>query len=347
MVKIELFFFIFYYWFEKSILIILNRFNDLFKIKPFLCYQKRETLLDRKTIYPKGDVVFLIRIRKEKNLFLTLRSLLQQTKPKWKARIYFDSEEERLINYNFKDKRVNCLDSIKVFWNELEFLEEKYICFIDAGDEVDKKLVEVLQYTDGDIVYFDQDLINRKKYNCFLKPEWSFELWKSINLLHGAAFSINLLRALPVNNFNGNILDMCAEAILRAKRILHIPTILLHCKNFPWEDDQLISEHEQQVEYYLRNFQFINRPVIQKRSNGSLKLKWVNVNKYISIVIPTRNHFQQIKRCIDSIMDNSKKSVFELIIVDNNSTEREVLEYYGDLELADINFQIINWITRS
>lgn len=340
-VSIEFLFFIFHYWFEKFTVIFLNKFNNLFKIKPLLYYQKRRTFLGGERIYPKGNVVFLIRIRKGMNLSRTLKSLIQQTNPSWLAYIFFENEEARRVKYNLNDQKVKFLDSVNVFWNELEFLDEKYLCFLDAGDEVDKKLVEILQYTDGDIVYFDQDLLSGDKYNYFLKPEWSFELWKSINLLHGAAFSIGLLRTLPVNKLNENILDFCAEALLRAKKILHIPTILLHCKKFPWEDDQLISEHKHQLEHYLSNFQFISKPVIQKRGNGSLKLKWGVVNEYISIIIPTRNHYQQINRCINSILDNSKKSLFELIIVDNDSTERDVLDFYNELKIADINFQII------
>lgn len=52
----------------------------------------------------------------------------------------------------------------------------------------------------------------------------------------------------------------------------------------------------------------------------------------VSIIIPTKDKAELLRRCIDSIRQFTKDSNFELIVVDNNSKESETALYLGELK---------------
>ena len=54
-------------------------------------------------------------------------------------------------------------------------------------------------------------------------------------------------------------------------------------------------------------------------------------NPKISIVIANRDHAEDLRRCIASIREKSTYDNYEIIIVENNSTTKEIREYYREL----------------
>ena len=52
----------------------------------------------------------------------------------------------------------------------------------------------------------------------------------------------------------------------------------------------------------------------------------------ISIIIPNKDHIDDLKRCIDSIEAKSTYTNYEYIIVENNSEEKETLHITSSLE---------------
>lgn len=61
-----------------------------------------------------------------------------------------------------------------------------------------------------------------------------------------------------------------------------------------------------------------------------------SANPKVSIVIPTKDRPDLLRRCIDSVMKFTKDSNFELIVVDNNSIEKITREYLDELKKQEI-----------
>ena len=52
----------------------------------------------------------------------------------------------------------------------------------------------------------------------------------------------------------------------------------------------------------------------------------------ISIVIPNKDHMEDLSRCVESIINKSTYENYEIVIVENNSETKEIFDYYKALE---------------
>lgn len=55
-------------------------------------------------------------------------------------------------------------------------------------------------------------------------------------------------------------------------------------------------------------------------------------NPMISIVIPNKDHYKDLDLCVTSVLKKSTYRNFEIIIVENNSTEKETFDYYNKIQ---------------
>ena len=55
----------------------------------------------------------------------------------------------------------------------------------------------------------------------------------------------------------------------------------------------------------------------------------------VSIIIPNKNHCEDLKRCIRSIKRLTTYSNYEIVIVDNQSNEEDLVEFYDQLRCDD------------
>lgn len=57
-----------------------------------------------------------------------------------------------------------------------------------------------------------------------------------------------------------------------------------------------------------------------------------NPQPLVSIVIPTKDHIDVLDTCIQSILDRSTYGKYEIVVIENNSTEQETFEYYEAIQ---------------
>ena len=67
-------------------------------------------------------------------------------------------------------------------------------------------------------------------------------------------------------------------------------------------------------------------------SSGEAQATWSFDEKLVSIIIPTRDKAAVLKRCLDSIFNQTRYRRFEIILVENNSQQAETLAYYQQLK---------------
>jgi GT2 family glycosyltransferase len=55
-------------------------------------------------------------------------------------------------------------------------------------------------------------------------------------------------------------------------------------------------------------------------------------NDLVSIIIPTKNHASDLKKCLNSIFEKTTYPNYEIVIVDNGSDEEDLFAYYEELK---------------
>ena len=63
----------------------------------------------------------------------------------------------------------------------------------------------------------------------------------------------------------------------------------------------------------------------------------------VSIVIPNKDHIEDLEKCISSVQERSSYKNIEFIIVENNSEQDKTFAYYEELEQRYGNVKVVYW----
>ena len=181
----------------------------------------------------------------------------------------------------------------------------------------------------GDVYYCDEDFIdkNGKRVNPFFKPDWDPYLLRSFNYI-GNSFVVRkqildkLSNFVLDKNFHYDLILHCAEI---SPKFVHVSIpccSILKTDNI--DEIKVLSQHIQRLG--------LNAEVERGKTVDTFRVHYLLENEpKVSIIIPTKNNKSLLKRCIESIENNTNYKNFEIIIVDNNTTDDETLEYYNSL----------------
>jgi O-antigen biosynthesis protein len=228
----------------------------------------------------------------------------------------------------------------------LDLATGEWVVLIDQDDLVSphalKHLVKcILDNPDVMMIYSDEDKISEKGYrfNPYFKSDWNVDLFYSHNMFsHLGAYKLELIK--EVNGFRTgyegaqdyDLALRCMEKIMPAQ-IAHIPRVLYH-----WRVHSLSTASGAAAKPYamLAGERAINSHLSRIGSDAVAELvdhgyrvthPIPSPNPYVSIIIPTRNCTEVLRACIRSVLENTKYSKYELIIVDNNSDDPSTIQY--------------------
>ncbi|MGV8847970.1 MAG: glycosyltransferase family 2 protein [Propionibacteriaceae bacterium] len=66
----------------------------------------------------------------------------------------------------------------------------------------------------------------------------------------------------------------------------------------------------------------------------------------VSIVIPSKNALDVVRRCVESIYSTTAYRAFEVVLVDTGSDDPSVLEWYADMARLHESFRVVDWPER-
>lgn len=180
-----------------------------------------------------------------------------------------------------------------------------------------------------DIIYFDEDDINiitGKRKKPFFKPDWSPDTLLSFMYI-GQAFAIkkNIFMQV-VDSVEWDKEEALYDLVLKAteitQKVAHIPQILIHNENRKIEYHDEVIKEKTLIRRGLRGYlQYV------KEMNCNRVVYLPIKNPMVSIVILSKNNFDMLKECIDSIIEYTSYSNYEIILVDNGSTGQQYDKY--------------------
>lgn len=192
------------------------------------------------------------------------------------------------------------------------------------------------------IIYADEDLLNEagRRSSPRFKPAWNPDLLYSHNYIgEFVLYAPGVLeRAGP--------LDFAAEEawdyalLLRAlhqlgdpqREVAHVPRVLFH-RCGALDQDGYLQSCRRILERLLTDKR--GQVAVDYSANGeALHVRWPLPEKepLVSLLIPTRDMLPILRQCIDSILEKTSYRNYEILVLDNQSVERETLEYLSKLE---------------
>lgn len=228
----------------------------------------------------------------------------------------------------------------------------EYIALLDAEDLLaEYALFAVVEsasaHTNAGLIYSDEDKISptRHRFDPHFKCDWNYDLFLSMNMVgHLAVYRSDLFRIL--GGFRNGLgeareWDLALRCIERLdpKEIVHIPRVLYHCR----ADRARVETERKEAKPNPSALRVLNEHLERKGVSGSAE-RIPNSDAYrirytlpesppcVTLVIPTRNGFELISRCISSILEKTDYPNYEILIVDNGSDDVHLLSWFKSLK---------------
>lgn len=205
------------------------------------------------------------------------------------------------------------------------------------------RVAEKLKETDADFIYTDSDLFGSGagKETRLYKPDYSPDYLRSCNYIRGFfAARKELFEKIAVDkeelggrSHYGLILRLTE---LAEKGIAHIPEILYHENSEELPGVLLEAENDASLEALkgqLRRIGLSGTPETIDKKKGYYHIRYdLSEEPLISILIPNKDHAEDLRRCIDSILRLSTYRNIEIVVAENNSAKKETFDFYRELE---------------
>jgi len=248
----------------------------------------------------------------------------------------------------------------------LEMASGEFVVLADHDDVIEEqallRIAESIVADEPDMVYSDEVLVTHDRDSVIryaYRPAFSPEYLRSHPyIVHLAAFRAELLH--DIGGWNEELAisqdyDLILRASERAKRIVHIPEIL-----YRWRihgSSAGIARQGQVMD--------VSRTVLQRHLERSgeegLVQEGPSFNLFdtrytrrdgskVAIVIPTKNHGDLLRQCIESIHATAAGAHYDIVVVDHESddpatrayldsirAQAQVLRYEGAFNFAAIN----------
>lgn len=309
----------------------------------------------------------------EKYLCAMIESVQAQTYKNWQLCLADGSDEEHayvgktVLEYCKNDKRIvykklEKNGGISENTNEcIRLASGEYIALFDHDDILHPSaLFEVASAVNSchaDYIYTDENTFSKSPhdaYNPHFKPDFSPDTLRSYNYIcHFSVFSKKLLDSVGYFNkeYDGSQdYDLILRLTEKAEKIVHIPKILYYWrahKNSVAADvaakPYTVNAAKRAIKAHLDRMN-LHGEVLDSKALTTYRIKYeINGNPLISIVIPTKDHIDDLKKCLDSIYTKSTYKNFEIIIVENNSADSATFEYYDKLKSQYDNLHVVIW----
>lgn len=221
----------------------------------------------------------------------------------------------------------------------------EYIILLDAGDVLPPfamfEIVKVLNSSPGArFLYSDEDKMDESGQRSipFFKPGWSPDLF----LFFPYADHLCILEKELLQRIGGFRREFGKSAVydlllrfteeVNESEIVHIPKVLCHRRLGPQSRTGATKAKEKEdnraaIADALKR-RNISGTITDGLTPGSFRIKRkIDGNAKVSIVIPTRDRLSLIRGCVDSIRKKSTYPNYEIIVVDNNSSDQQTLAY--------------------
>lgn len=208
--------------------------------------------------------------------------------------------------------------------------------------------VKAINEQDADYLYCDETTFRESNLNHFVtihfKPDYAIDNLRANNYIcHLSCFDRSLLQGedLYRSEFDGSQdHDMILRLTDKAQHIVHVPKLLYYWRSHPGSTAGNIAAKTYAIDAakgavadHLRRHGFRNFKITSTRAFETIfKITYeIEGEPLVSIVIANKDHSEDLKRCLNSIFEKSTWENYEIIVVENGSTDDATFRYYKEV----------------
>ena len=244
----------------------------------------------------------------------------------------------------------------------IDMASGEFIMLSDHDDVVTKDaLFEIVKAInknkDADIIYTDEDKVTMDGKDYFdpsFKPDYNIDFLRSSNYIcHIFVVKRELLAAagrFDPKYDGAQDFDLILRCCEKAKKIVHIPKILYHWRSHPnstaGKPESKMYAFEagrKALEAHYQRLGIQAKVELTPLFGRYRTIYTVTGRPKVSIIIPNKDHVEDLDKCLKSIWEKTTYDNYEIIVVENNSEEKETFAYYEMLHNLKENIKVITW----
>lgn len=321
---------------------------------------------------PKFSVVVPLYETDEKFLNELVESLQNQTYSNWELCFSDGSPDSSRLKdivgaMTAQDERIKYIAEEKgplgISENTNQALKIATGDYIVLGDHDDLftydalyECVKVLNEKKVDVIYTDEDKVDMKGkffFDPHFKPDFNLGFLRSNNYICHMFVAAKAL-VDKVGPFKGEYngaqdFDFILRCVEQADAVVHIPKILYHWRahsgstaSAPEVKMYAYEAGKKAVEDHYKRLG-IDANVEISEFLGYYKSTFpVKDNPLVSIIIPNKDHVEDLDKCVESIKAKTDYDNYEIVIVENNSKSLDTFVHYKKYENSP-NIRVVNW----
>ncbi len=244
----------------------------------------------------------------------------------------------------------------------IELATGEYISLFDHDDLLHPSalyyVVKAINDQNADFIYTDEVTFHddnvKNLVNAHYKPDFSPDTLRSYNYIcHLTTFKKSLLKktgAFRAECDGSQDYDLILRLTEQAENIVHVPQILYFWRGHSNSTAQdikskpyIVNAAHKALSDHLKR-QGLNGRVEDALIPSTYRIKYdIQGEPLISIVIANKDQRKLLKKCISSIIERSSYRNFEIVIVENNSTQKETFEFYDEIQAQEANVRVVYW----
>ncbi len=234
----------------------------------------------------------------------------------------------------------------------LQMATGEYIGLLDQDDVLHPSVlyeyVKAINEQGADYLYCDETTFRSGDINRMLtmhfKPDYAPDNLRANNYIcHFSVFSRKLLDGTELfrKKFDGSQdHDMILRLTDNAEKVVHVPRLMYYWRSHPGSvaadieaKPYAIEAAKGAVAEHLRGHGYEHFKIESTRAFETIfRIRYqIMGTPRISVIIANKDHAEDLRRCVSSVLEKSTYDNYEIIIVENNSSTKEIKDYYSRL----------------
>ena len=242
----------------------------------------------------------------------------------------------------------------------VSYADGDYICLADHDDILSPdalyQMAKAVRETGADFIYSDEALFDNDWTNpivAHFKPDFSYYYLTNCNYIcHLACMKrsiFTMLGGLQSSYDGAQDHDLFLKITeIPDVKIHHIPKVLYYWRVHAQSTSGGVGAKPDVTQNAINAIDAhlarigVQGKAVEGRFGSTYKIDYTLTSQpLVSIIIPNKDQVPVLTKCIDSLYEKTAYTNFEVLVVENNSTEPETFEYYGKIQKEHSNLKVL------